>query len=168
MVLIYPIPPRNQYLPPEPLDLSIISEDEDIALVNKQPGMCVHPTLAYPSGTLANGLVYHWLENNPAPTFHAVNRIDRNTSGLVLVAKNSYSAQKLFLQRKRKQLARSYVALVHGKIVQRNGYIDLPLEKCEGKTTKRQISSTGQQALTRFEVLQYITYRTLIRFMPAN
>lgn len=169
IVLVYPIAKENQYLQPEPLELDIVYEDQDIVVVNKQPGICVHPTLAYPSGTLANGLLYHWLENNnEAASFHAVNRIDRNTSGLVLVAKNSYSSQKLFLQRQQKKLSRSYLALVHGKVLNQKYLIDLPLEKCEGRTTKRQVAATGQRAVTYLEVVQYYPYCTIIRLLPET
>lgn len=169
IVLVYPIAKENQYLQPEPVDLSLVYEDKDIVVVNKPPGICVHPTLAYPTGTLANGLLYHWLENNhEGASFHAVNRIDRNTSGLVLVAKNTFSSQKLFLQRQQKKLSRSYLALVHGKVPSQKYHIDMPLEKCEGRTTKRRVAATGQRAVTDFEVIQYHSCYTLIRLVPET
>ncbi|GAB6178698.1 RluA family pseudouridine synthase [Desulfotomaculum defluvii] len=168
ITLIYPDTQENEYLAPEPLALNIIYEDMDIVLVNKQAGICIHPTLSHPAGTLANGLIYHWSRNNEKATFHAVNRIDRNTTGLVLVAKNSYSAQRLFRQRQCRQLTRSYVALVHGRVVDQEKSLDLPLKKCEGKTTKREISVEGQAAITHFKVLEYFTNCTLIRLIPET
>lgn len=168
IILIYPLPEENEYLAPEPLALNIIYEDTDIVLVNKQPGLCVHPTLSHPVGTLAQGLLHHWLRKSEQASFHAINRIDRNTSGLVLVAKNSYSAQKLFRQRQRGQISRSYVALVNDRLADSNNYVDLPLAKCEGKTTKRHVAAQGQRAITSFEVLAYFTDCTLIRLKPET
>ncbi|MEG6523694.1 RluA family pseudouridine synthase [Desulfotomaculum sp. 1211_IL3151] len=168
IILIYPAPEENEYLTPEPLALNIIYEDTDIVLVNKQPGLCVHPTLSHPAGTLAQGLLHHWLRKNEPASFHAINRIDRNTSGLVLVAKSSYSAQKLFRQRQRGQISRSYLALVNGRLEASNHYVDLPLAKCEGKTTKRQVAAQGQRAITSFEILEYFTDCTMLRLRPET
>ncbi|MEG6510678.1 RluA family pseudouridine synthase [Desulforamulus ruminis] len=168
VVLFYPAPPDNPYLKPEPLSLEILYEDQDMALVNKPPGLCVHPTLAHPSGTLANGLLYHWSQERQQASFHPVHRIDRNTSGLVLVAKNSFSAQKIFLQRQQKKLSRSYIALVHGSFRDLPSCVDLPMEKCEGKTTKRQISGEGQRAVTYIKVLEHFPTCTMIRLMPET
>ncbi|MEW6698235.1 MAG: RluA family pseudouridine synthase [Bacillota bacterium] len=168
IVLVYPVRQSSEYLQPEPMELLIVYEDTDIVAVNKPPGVCVHPTLAHPSGTLANGLMYHWSKGGRQASFHAVNRIDRNTSGLVLVAKNSFSAQKLFLQRQQKKLSRSYVALVHGKVPRTTNCVDLPLERCQGRTTKRQISRQGQRSVTYLEVLEYFADCTLIRLNPET
>ncbi len=168
IILVYPAPTENPYLPPEPVPLKIIYEDRDIVIVNKQPGICVHPTKAHPTGTLANGLMDHWLKNNAQASFHAVNRIDRNTSGLVLIAKNSFSAQKLFLQKQQHLLSRSYLALVQGKVASRIARVDLPLVKCDGQTTKRQVAANGQRAVTCFEVLDYFRDCTLLRLNPET
>ncbi|SHK02540.1 RluA family pseudouridine synthase [Desulforamulus aeronauticus] len=168
IVLVYPTPVKNRYLQPESIPLKIIYEDADIVIVNKQPGICVHPTKAHPTATLANGLMDHWLKNNPQASFHAVNRIDRNTSGLVLIAKNSFSAQKLFLQKQQQMLSRSYLALVQGKVVSRTARVDLPIVKCDGQTTKRQVAANGQRAVTCFEVLDYFRDCTLLRLNPET
>lgn len=168
IVLVYPPPEENQYLRPQPIALQIIHEDDDLVIVNKQPGVCVHPTKYHPNGTLANGLMYYWLSNHQQASFHAVNRIDRNTSGLVLVAKNSFSAQRLFLQKQQQRLSRSYLALVEGQVVTRKACVDLPIARCTGQTTRRQVVAHGQKAVTHFEVLEYFTDCTLLRLSPET
>lgn len=168
IILVYPLPNESQYLQPEPVPLQIIHEDQDIVVINKQPGICVHPTKSHPSGTLAHGLIHHWLSNNQQAGFHAVNRIDRNTSGLVLVAKNSFSAQQLFRQKQQHKLSRSYLALAEGQVTVREGSVDLPIARCPGQTTKRQVVPHGQRAVTLFQVLEYFTNCTLLRLYPET
>ena len=168
IIIVYPIHDKSNYLKSEEVSLEILYEDRDIVLINKQAGICIHPTLAHPSGTLANGLMYHWLEAKDEASFHAVNRIDRDTSGIVLVAKNSFSAQQLFLQRQQQHLLRSYIALVHGVIRRATGSVDLPIEKYDGRTTKRKISNEGQRAVTFYKVLTIFEDYTLLGLKPET
>lgn len=167
VILVYPEYERSSYITPESLDLDIIFEDKDLVIVNKEPGICVHPTLAHPSGTLANGLAHYWSSKGEEAGFHAINRLDQNTSGLVLIAKNSFSAQQFFLQRQNKQMGRSYLALVHG-CIHSQGLIDGPIKRCEGRTTKRGIFHDGQRAVTRYEVIANYAAATLLRITPET
>ncbi|RYD04447.1 hypothetical protein N752_13820 [Desulforamulus aquiferis] len=162
IVLVYPKVEKSIYIKPEALELDILYEDSDIVIVNKSPGVCVHPTLAHPSGTLANGMVYHWTRLNDSSSFHLINRLDQHTSGLVLIAKNSFSAQQLFLQRQRKIISRTYNALVHGILPKSSGTINLPIDKCNGRTTRREISVTGQEAVTHYRVVKKLKETTLL------
>lgn len=162
VVLLYPTPIVSEYLPPEAVNLSVMYEDQDVVVVNKQPGLCVHPTLAHPTGTLANGLLFLWQQRGEEASFHAVHRLDRATSGLVLVAKNTFSAQQLFSQRQQGVSGHTYLALVHGRVEPPERIVDLPLERCEGRTTKRQVTDKGQRAVTHYQVSQYLGPYTLL------
>lgn len=156
VVLIYPLESVSEYLLPEIMDLHIVYEDKDITVLNKPAYICVHPTKTHPSGTLANGLLAHWNKKGEKVGFHAVNRLDKDTSGLILVAKNSYAKQQLFLQQQKQEIKRHYLALVHGKMHKEKGVIDAPIKKIEGKTVQREIHGTGQRAVTHYNIV--ITY----------
>ncbi|MBS4025254.1 MAG: RluA family pseudouridine synthase [Clostridia bacterium] len=165
VTLIYPQETISEYLKSEPVSLNIVFEDNDLLLVNKPAGICVHPTKGYPTGTLANGVIYYLQGKGEELGFHAVNRLDVDTSGLVLIAKNSYSKQQLFLQQQQKQLLRSYQALVQGSITWQRNTITDPIRKIDAKTTKREIHLAGQRAVTHVEVIKVYSEHTLIRLV---
>lgn len=155
ITLIYPPENPSPYLFPQKLELNIVYEDHDLVVLSKQPGICVHPTKGYPDGTLANGLLYHWKQKGENSHVHFVNRLDRNTSGLVLVAKNSFSAQQFYLQQGKNLLRRFYIGLVKGHFPWKSGVIELPIARIEGQTTRRQVSKEGQTAVTHYKVREY-------------
>ena len=95
LVLQIATPSQQTHLLPEAIPLTILYEDQDLIVLDKPAGMVVHPVKKHQSGTLANALMYHW-RNNPEPTsFHPVHRLDRLTSGAILIAKNSWAHQQL-------------------------------------------------------------------------
>ncbi|MBZ4655151.1 MAG: pseudouridine synthase [Peptococcaceae bacterium] len=161
--LIYPPQQASEYLQPEYLPLNIIYEDQDVLVINKGAGICVHPTKGYPCGTLANGILYHWEKNGETAYVHFVNRLDKDTSGLVLVAKHTYSAQQLFCQQKKGIITRQYLGLITGIMPESAGIINLPIGRLPGKTTKRIISPEGLPAVTHFQVLEIIGGYTLLK-----
>lgn len=150
--LKYPPEKSNPYLIPQRVPLAVIYEDEDLVVLDKQAGICVHPTKGHPDVTLANGLLYHWQEREEkGAQVHFVNRLDKDTSGLVLVAKNYYCAQQFFQQQVEGLLKRSYLALVCGKILQ-DGVIDLPIAREEIFTIRRHVVAAGRRAVTHYRV----------------
>ncbi|KJS88769.1 MAG: hypothetical protein JM58_00380 [Peptococcaceae bacterium BICA1-8] len=165
VTLIYPKEAISEYLKPESVFLNIVYEDNDLLLVNKPAGLCVHPTKAYPTGTLANGVIFYLQSKGEEAGFRSVNRLDMDTSGLVLIAKNSYSMQQLFLQQQQKLLLRSYQALVQGSITWQRNTITDPIRKIDGKTAKREIHLTGQRAVTHVEVIKAYSEHTLIKLV---
>jgi 23S rRNA pseudouridine1911/1915/1917 synthase len=148
----FPREEESPYLVPQKLPLDILFEDEDILLINKQAGVCVHPTFSQKSGTLANGVMYHWKEQGKQRTFHAVNRIDKDTSGIVLLAQHRLSHQQLSIQQKSNQLERRYYALVHGVIQQDSGVIEAPIGRNPHSIIEREVRDDGQYAKTTFRV----------------
>lgn len=151
--LIYPPEEMSTYLWPQEMEIRIIYEDEDVMVVDKEAGLCVHPTKSYPQGTLANGILHHWQVKGEKAQVHLVNRLDKDTSGLILVAKNTYSAQQLYCQQQEGRINRSYLALVRGYIPLELGTIDLPLAKSNERGTRRAVSPQGQQAVTHYRVV---------------
>ncbi len=149
----------------EDIPLDIVYEDEDVIVVNKPQGMVVHPAPGHPNHTLVNALLYH----SPLSTINGsirpgiVHRIDKDTSGLLMVAKNDQAQQSLSAQLKAKTNTRLYIALVHGNIKENEGTIDAPIGRSPKDRKKQAVISEGRPAVTHFKVLKrYGTY-TLIQ-----
>lgn len=134
------------------IPIDIVYEDEDIAVINKPHSMPTHPSFKHQNDTLANALMYHFEQNNEDHIFHAVNRLDNDTSGLMIAAKNSYSHHKLSIQTMNKILKRKYTAIVCGKTPQ-SGIINLPLGREETSIIKRNVCFWGKYALTKYKTI---------------
>jgi len=150
--VLFPKEEGSQYLVAEPIPLSILYEDEDILVIDKPAGLCVHPTFSQKSGTLANGIMYHWQQKGVSRTFHAVNRLDRDTSGIVLLAQHRFSHQQLSIQQKQGTIERRYFALVHGLVEEDYGVIDFPIGRDPNSIVARMVREDGQFARTSFWV----------------
>lgn len=150
---------------PQPIPVDIIYEDEDIAVINKPANIVVHPTRSHYLGTIANGLVNYWQQQGKNYRFRPVNRLDKDTSGLFIVAKNQYSHHKLALQIQNKTLKRKYHAIVHGVIKVNHGVIDMPILKDPNHSVKRVVdfnNNSAKQAITYFQVIQRYQEYTLL------
>lgn len=159
VTVIFPEEESSFYLKPEPLPLDILDEDEDILVINKAPHLCVHPTFTHREGTLANGVMYYWQKKGWKRTFHAVNRLDKNTSGIILLAQNRFSHQQLSLQQKAHQIKRRYYALVHGLVANDQGVIEAPIGRKEDSIIEREVRADGQYAQTTYWVKErYVDY----------
>lgn len=137
--------------------LDVLYEDEDILVVNKPYDTPIHPSVNNYDNTLANGVIYYYQQQDKPHVFRCINRLDRDTTGVTIIAKNLISASILSKQVKERQLSRTYVALVEG-ITQEKGTIDLPIGRAEGTIIKRKIDEIeGKHAVThycRLEVLE--------------
>lgn len=157
--------PETLDLVPENLDLEIVYEDEDVAVINKPQGMVVHPSAGHSHGTLVNGLLYQ-LSNlstiNDVVRPGIVHRIDKDTSGLLMVAKNDAAHESLAAQLKAKTSLRKYVALVHGNITHEKGTIEAPIGRSKVNRKMQAIREDGKPALTHFTVLERFGDFTLV------
>ncbi|WHA10499.1 RluA family pseudouridine synthase [Enterococcus montenegrensis] len=157
--------PETLDLVPENLDLEIVYEDEDVAVINKPQGMVVHPSAGHSHGTLVNGLLYQ-LSNlstiNDVVRPGIVHRIDKDTSGLLMVAKNDVAHESLAAQLKAKTSLRKYVALVHGNITHEKGTIEAPIGRSKVNRKMQAIREDGKPALTHFTVLERFGDFTLV------
>ncbi|BDR56474.1 RluA family pseudouridine synthase [Xylocopilactobacillus apis] len=139
---------------PEDIPLDIVYEDDDVLVVNKPAGMVVHPASGHFHGTLVNALMYHTnlAENDNAFRPGIVHRIDKDTSGLLMVAKSELALQSLSDQLKKKETLRKYYALVSGRITEDEGTIDAPLDRDPKNRLKRAVIAGGKSAVTHFFV----------------
>ncbi|GLB46867.1 pseudouridine synthase [Philodulcilactobacillus myokoensis] len=157
--------PKKLNLKPEKIPLDIVYEDNDVIVVNKPQGMVVHPAPGHPDHTLVNALLYHTPLSNINGTFRPgiVHRIDKDTSGLLMVAKNNNAHQSLSKQLKDKSNIRSYIALVHGNIKENGGVIDAPLGRSKKNRKMQAVVADGRQAVTHFKVLERFNRYTLVK-----
>lgn len=150
---------------PENLPLEIIYEDSDVAVVNKPQGMVVHPSAGHTSGTLVNALLYHIKDLstiNGVIRPGIVHRIDKDTSGLLMIAKNDQTHQALAQELKAKKSLRQYLAIVHGNLPNDRGMIDAPIGRSEKDRKKQAVTAKGKEAVTRFTVLERFGDYTLL------
>lgn len=142
---------------PENLSLEIIYEDADVAVVNKPQGMVVHPSAGHQSGTLVNGLLYQikdlsTINGQIRPGI--VHRIDKDTSGLLMVAKNDQAHRNLAQQLKDKTTKRNYLALTHGNLPHERGVIEAPIGRNPKERKEQAVIEGGKPAKSHFEVLE--------------
>ena len=167
--VLFEYPPTENLLLPENIDLNIVFEDDDIVVVNKTAGMVVHPGHGNQTGTLINGLIYHFdnLPNNSSNRPGLVHRIDKDTSGLLVVAKNDNAMTKLSKQFANKTSKREYVALVWGNLKEEEGTINQiigrnPKNRLQNIVFNDEDSHLGKPAITHYKVLQRFGYVSLI------
>ena len=150
---------------PENLELEIIYEDQDVLVVNKPRGMVVHPAPGHMKGTLVNGLMHHCKDLsgiNGILRPGIVHRIDKDTSGLLMVAKNDVAHQSLVEQLVEKSVTRKYTALVHGHIAHDKGTIDAPIGRDPKDRQKQAIVDNGKHAVTHFQIMDRFGDYTLV------
>ena len=127
----------SEKIPPVYAPLSIVYEDEDLIVVNKPAGMPIHPSLNHYTGSLANALAWYYQEQGKPFIFRCCNRLDRDTSGLTVVAKHLVSGSILSAMTKKKEVRREYLAIVRGRISPESGTICAPLGRKEGSIIER-------------------------------
>ncbi|MBQ9019017.1 MAG: RluA family pseudouridine synthase [Bacilli bacterium] len=149
---------------PEDIPLNIIYEDDDLLIINKESGMVVHPAPGHYTGTLVNALLYRYKElagDKFRPGI--VHRLDKDTSGLMLVAKNEFTLEKLSEMISTKSVERKYIALVDGVIKNDSGEIDAPIGRDRNNRQKMAVTDVnGKNAITHFKVLDRFNNHTLI------
>lgn len=168
--VLFEHPPHEYLLVPEDIPLDIVYEDDDLLVVNKPAGMVVHPGHGNYSGTLINALLFHFehLPNNSSNRPGLVHRIDKDTSGLLVVAKTEHAMAHLSAQFKAKTSERSYTALVWGNIEEDKGTIEghigrHPKNRLQNTVFEGDEADKGKPAVTHFEVLERLGYVTLVR-----
>lgn len=157
--------PEELEIVAEDLPIEIVYEDDDVAVVNKPQGMVVHPSAGHAQGTLVNALMYH-MKNlssiNGVIRPGIVHRIDKDTSGLLMIAKNDQAHEALAQQLKDKTSLRKYIALVHGVIPHEKGTINAPIARSKVDRKMQAIREDGKPAVTHFTVLERFENFTLV------
>lgn len=162
LTVIFPPEKRGTHVTPEEMPLEVVYEDQDIIVINKEAGIATMPSLNHRTGTVANGLLGYYVKNNIPYTIHIVTRLDRDTSGLMLIAKHRYSHSLLAESQTHGKLKREYVAIVEGHMKNKRGTISAKIARKEGSIIERTVSELGQEAITHFEVLRESNDHSLV------
>ena len=152
-LLTVAFPSESSYFDPQNIPLDVVYEDGDLLAVNKQPFLVVHPTKNYPNGTLANALAWRLQERDESWKIRFINRLDRDTSGLVLVAKNGHAQDAVSAQMEAGTTVKKYLALVHGIPEKTEGRIDAPIDKDPDHKARRMVREDGYPSTTLYRVL---------------
>lgn len=145
----------SENIVPADLPLSIVYEDEDILVINKPAGMPIHPSQGNYDNTLANALAFHYKAQNEPFTYRCINRLDKDTTGLLIVAKHMYSASLLYDMSAKREISRTYLAIATGEVPE-EGTITAPIARAEGSTIERCVDEeNGEYACTHFKRVSY-------------
>jgi len=170
LTVILPPPPPSP-LTPEEIPLNIIYEDDDLLVVDKPAGLTVHPAPGHPAHTLVNAILSRFphlaaLSDSLRPGI--VHRLDRDTSGVMVVAKNSLAQAKLVEQFKSRSVAKAYLVLVKGRLTPENGIIEAPIGRDPRDRKRMAVVAKGREARTGYRVVRYLGDYTLLEVMPET
>ena len=144
----------SEKIPPVKIDLDIVYEDEDIIVINKPAGLPIHPSLNHYEDSLANGLAYYYEAQDKPFIFRCANRLDKNTSGLTVIAKHLVSGNILSTMVKNREFHREYYAIVRGHLNEPEGTIDAPIGRVDDSIITRQVDfENGERAITHYKVI---------------
>lgn len=144
----------NSNIVPTEMPLNIIYEDEAYIVVNKPAGIPVHPSMDHYTDSLSNGIAFYFNQIGLKKKIRPVNRLDKDTSGIVIFAKNEYIQECLVRQMKSKEFIKRYIAVVNGSLDNLEGTINAPIARKEGSIIERCVSETGDIAITHYKVLK--------------
>lgn len=159
-------PKKSEMIKATDIPLDILYEDEDVLVVNKPMDMPTHTSRRHTDNTLANAVMYHY--NNENSGFHSITRLDRNTSGAVLIAKNPFAANILSEQMKSGKIEKEYIAIVHGIPTPERGVISAPIKKAENDGIRRIVSDSGKEAVTKYCVIKSVDGLSVVRLIPVT
>jgi 23S rRNA pseudouridine1911/1915/1917 synthase len=168
-VVIPPEPPSH--LSPEAIPLRIIYEDSDLLVVDKPAGLAVHPAPGHPSHTLVNAVLDHLpglAEDDASLRPGIVHRLDKDTSGLILVAKNRLAHENLSDQFKSRSVSKSYLVLVRGRLEPEEGVIEAAIGRDPRNRQRMAVVSRGREARTKYRVVKYLGKYTLLQISPET
>lgn len=162
-------PPKESKLKPEEIPLDVIYEDNDIIIINKAKGMVVHPGNGNPDGTLANAIMARCKESLSGIGGEIrpgiVHRIDKDTSGIIIVAKNDKAHLNISEQIKEHKTTKTYLALVRGRVKENEATIDMPIARSKKDRKKMAVDKEGKKAVTHFKVLKRYAENTLLELV---
>lgn len=143
---------ETQDITPENIPIDIAYEDDDILIVNKPPFMVVHPTRSHQSGTLANAVTYYFRSKGDSSIIRLVNRLDRDTSGLVIIGKSQYAHMAMAKKMQSNEVEKSYITVVKGNL-SGSGTIDAPIGRPSEESLMRCVMEDGQRSITHYSTL---------------
>lgn len=154
----------SEKIPPVRLPLHIVYEDEDLLVINKPAGMPIHPSLNHYENSLANALAWYFKEQDKPFVFRCSNRLDRDTSGLTIIAKHLVSGSILSDLTARREIHREYLAICRGTVTPSCGTIDAPISRTSDSIIERMVNfETGESARTHYQVIANQSGHSLVR-----
>jgi 23S rRNA pseudouridine1911/1915/1917 synthase len=165
LTVVFPKEERGAGLAADDVPFTIVYEDDHCLVIDKPPFVPSIPSRDHKKGTLANGLINYYQQQQIPSTIHIVNRLDKDTSGLMLVAKHRFAHSLFSEQQKKKEIHRTYEAIVHGVIDQPSGTIAYPIGRKKNSIIEREICEGGQEAVTHFQVLHTLPNKTHIKLV---
>lgn len=136
------------------MELNILYEDKYLLILNKSPKIAVHPSISHYSISLSNGVKYYFDSIDLHRKIRIVNRLDKDTSGIVTFAKNEYIQEALISQMKNNIFKKEYIAILEGNLTEKSGIINAPIARKEGSIIERCINENGQNAITYYDVIK--------------
>ena len=159
------LPDETSGFEPQNIPLDIVYEDDDLMIINKQPGLIVHPTKGHPTGTVANALMYYMEQTGKPFKIRFINRLDMDTSGLLVVAKNSYTQNDYTKQMKENTVEKRYIGVVKGIVESDEGTIDLPIGRPDPDHVRRGVMEDGAPSVTHYKVLDRYNGYSLVELL---
>jgi len=149
---------------PTKMDLNIIFEDEGTIIINKTPGIPVHPSQNHYTDSLSNGLQYYFKKQHINKKIRPVNRLDKDTSGIVIFAKNEYIQECLIRQMKNHIFKKEYLAILEGNLKENSGTIHAPIQRKAGSIMEREISENGEKAISHFKLVKNFEKYCVVKY----
>lgn len=158
------LPEEYSDFPAEDIPINVLFEDDDLMFINKQPGIIVHPTKGHPMHTIANGIMKYMQDNNQTYKIRFANRIDMDTSGIIIVAKSANSQHDISHQMRTNTVHKQYIAIVNGIIDEDEFTIDKPIGRPNEESIQRTVlAKGGKDAITDVKVLERFENQTLVK-----
>ncbi|MDG5789123.1 RluA family pseudouridine synthase [Evansella sp. AB-P1] len=161
--VFFPKEEVSEWIKPSPIPLHILFEDEHLLVLNKPPGLPTIPSRDVKEESLAGAVIHYYQRNDYSYTFHGINRLDKDTSGLMMVAKHRYIHDLFMKQQQEYKVHRIYKALVHGNITECKGTIDAPIARKATSIIEREVSSAGQRAISHYTVEEQYSNGALVK-----
>lgn len=147
---------------PQNMSLEVLYEDLDLLIINKPPFTLVHPTKTHSNNTISNGVANYFVKKNIRKKVRLINRLDMNTSGVLVISKNPFGHLKLAAQMEKDIVKKKYIAVVEGVVEKDSDIIDLPIGKDDDNPIKNKVTSTGKKCITKYTVIKRYKTATLL------
>lgn len=164
-VILVDMPDEENIFEAENIDIEVVYEDDHMMLINKQPYLVVHPTKGHPYGTIANGLANYIEKKGESYKIRFANRLDRDTSGLMIICKNGYSQKLISDQMNLNEIQKKYYAIVDGVIEDDSGTINLPIGLKNENDVARKVFDEGSPSVTHYKVIERFKNSTLVEVL---
>lgn len=155
----------DNIVPNKNIKINILYEDEYLLILDKKSGISVHPSSSHYLDSLSNGVKYYFEENNIQRKIRPVNRLDKNTSGIVIFSKSDYIQECLVKQMQNNIFKKYYIAILEGKLDNKEGNISAPISRKEGSIIEREVSLSGKEAITHYKVLKETDKYSEVEFL---